>query len=415
MQPSKSNTEAPQGELARVYASALQPYRGRLDFAGGLAEAQEATGLSDLGGETWSEAGFVTRLTALCSALESEAQLTAEGRSRARARLQIMLRTRLRVVAYRKQCGALSPVVAPLVGTGLPRSGTSFLQQLLARDPRNFSASTSEAMVPVPPPGVLATDAERTRVVADMLSFLGLDDPELNAVHPFAPEASDEDVVMQEGACGSLYQAFFNVPSYVPLVRATAADQYAWQKNVMQILQSARPSVRWVIKAPEHIAYWGVMWQTFPDARVFINHRDPARVIASMVSLFKTFQRVNSQQVIDHRMLGRYMLMGQMQAMQQVTAWRAAHPKVTVVDIHYRQLIADPIGEAERLYTAFGETLDSEAKQRMQAFLKVNRHGQSQGGVGHRYDLAEVGLSSELIEDTCGAYLDHFGIARERG
>ena len=88
---------------------------------------------------------------------------------------------------------------------------------------------------------------------------------------------------------------------------------------------------------------------------------------------------------------------------------------MTVVDVHYLDLIADPIGTAERVYAAFGLVLGAKVKQRMADFIKVNRHGQAVQGVRHRYDLADFGLTEAMIEDVCGSYLDKYGVVRERG
>ena len=98
--------------------------------------------------------------------------------------------------------------------------------------------------------------------------------------------------------------------------------------------------------------------------------------------------------------------------MASVTAWREAHPEVKVVDVHYMQLIADPIGEAERVYGEFGLTLSAKAKERMLAFLSRNRHGH--GAQKHAYSLADFGLTKAMIEEHFGPYIDQFGIAREK-
>jgi len=404
----------PSGDLEAVYARALQPYHGPLEPSGLLAEAEAVTGLSDWGGERWAEAGFRRRLAALCRSLETESNLTPVGRSRAHGRVHAMLVSRLRILAYRKAWTAEPQIVAPLVGTGLPRSGTSFLQALLAQDPDSLVPITGHGMAPIPPPGVLADEAERMDLVARMLAFQGLDAPEVNAIHPFAPDAEDEDVLFQEAACGSLYQGFFNVPGYSAELAGAAAELYDWQKGLMQIVQGDRPGMRWVLKAPEYMGNLDVLYATYPDAHVFVNHRDPAKVAASIASLYVTFQGLNSPGAVDPKLLGPGALMGQMAAVDAMTAWRSAHPGVTVIDVQYKTLVADPIGEAERIHAAFGLPLTPRAKARMEAFLAVNRHGQSQAGVKHRYALEDFGLTEARVEEICGRYLDRYGVARER-
>ncbi len=402
-------------DLNAVYARAFVSYGAELTAQTLLAEAEQATGLLNWGGKRWAEENFRARFNALCTSLETEAQLTPIGRSRAHGRIHIMLCSRLRFVAWH-QDAEVKPIVAPLIGTGLPRAGTSFLHELIAQDPDNLSPRTAEAIIPVPPPGVLADESARLQLIDRVFHFQGLDTPEINAVHPFAASAADECVVLQEAACGAFFQAFFNVQGFIAKVRESYSDLYDWQKGMMQILQAGRATQRWVLKSPDHMSNWSTMIQTFPDARIFINHRDPAKVIPSIASLFVTFQRLNTAHTVDPKWIGAAMLAGQMQHMETVSAWRAAHPEVPVVDVHYRDLIADPIATVERIYAAFDMHLSVKARQRMTEFLRVNRHGQAQGtdDIKHRYTLADFGLTEAMIEQMCGKYIDQYGVAREQ-
>src|SRR5436190_8362396 len=103
-----------------------------LDPDGALAAAEAATGLSDFGDD-----GFREGLAILSRGLEEEAQLTLLGRLMARAENARILRSRLRIEALftaQPEIGR-ERVVAPLFVTGLARTGTSLLHELLWRDP----------------------------------------------------------------------------------------------------------------------------------------------------------------------------------------------------------------------------------------------------------------------------------------
>jgi len=397
-------------DYSAIYARSLLTYDGPLSPRVLLAEAEQATGLADWGGAHWAEDGFRERLHALCESMEGEAKLTALGRTRAHGRMHMMLCSRLRFIAWPRSAARQAPIVAPLIGTGFPRAGTSFLHQLLAQDPENMSVSTAQAGLPVPPPGPDVDEAKRNAFTDRLLDFQGLFAPDVDAVHPFAADAPDECTAIQESSCGSLYQAFFNVPSFLPVAFGAVDDAFAWQKGMLQLLQADQPASRWVLKTPQHMHHWDSMIATFPDARVFMNHRDPGKMIASIGNLFVTFRRLNSDSPVDPKALGRPALEGLIASMERVTAWRAAHPEFPVVDVHYKTLVADPIAEAERVYSAFGLTLSATARERMSSFLKVNRHGQVGG---RRYTLADVGLDEAAIEAICGDYIDKFGVTRE--
>ncbi len=403
-------------DLERVYAPVFEPFAGTFTADGLIAEARAATGLDDLGGAAKAEPGFRTRLGALCAALESEANLTALGRTRAHCRLLAMVISRLRTVDYVRQSPDLPPIAAPLVGTGMPRSGTSFLQALLAQDPDNLVPRTGHGMVPIPPPGVLGDEQARLDLVWQMLQFQGFDSDEVNAVHPFAPDAEDEDVLFQEAACCALFSGFYNVPSYVGVQQQGYDEQIAWQKQLMRVIQAHQPASRWVLKAPEYVSRLSSVLEHYPDAMVFVNHRDPARTIASIASLYITFQSVNSDVKIPGEYLGPGLLQGQAASVRACEEWRLAHPEVKIVDIHYKRLVADPVGTAEALYDAFGLRFTDAAREAMTRWLAArNRHGQAQSGIRHTYSLGDFGLSEDMVEEAFGDYLDRYGIERERG
>ena len=402
--------------LERIYAPVFGAFTGSFSADGLIAEAQQAAGLDDLGGEAMAEPGFRKRLAALCRSLEDEAHLTALGRTRAHCRILAMVISRLRTVDYVRQSPDLPAIRAPLIGTGMPRTGTSFLQALLAQDPDNLVPRTGHGMVPIPPPGVLGDEQARLDLTWKMLVFQGFDSDEVNAIHPFAPDAEDEDVLFQEGACCGLYQGFYNVPSYAPVLHAGYGEQIAWQKQLMRAIQANLPGKRWVLKAPEYVTHLDDVFAHYPDGMVFVNHRDPAKVIGSIASLYITFQALCTDGAIPPEYLGPPMLQGQAMAQKALDAWRAAHPEVKIVDIHYKQLVADPVGTAEALYDEFGLELSDEAKAGMTDFLAVrNRHGQASGGARHTYSLADFGLTEDMIEEAFGDYLDKYEIERERG
>jgi hypothetical protein len=402
------------GFLEKTYARALQPFTAPLTAASLLREAEVATGLVDWGGAHWHDGRFRERLDCLCTALENEAQLSALGRSRAHSRLHVLLCSRLRQIAWTGEQASKPAIVAPLIGAGLPRAGTTFLHSVLSQDPASLSATAAQAAIPIPPPGPGGEqEAERVALYARILDFQGFTAPDVTAIHPYAAEAPEECVFMQEGACALPLGAFFNVPSFAQLIAGpdAVADGYAWQKGVMETLQADRPEQRWVLKAPSHLRTMDGMITAFPDARIFMNHRDPGKVIPSVGSLYIKLKSLSSDARIDPEALGPQLVSAWAATLNTVEAWRAAHPEVTVVDVLYTRLIADPMGQAEHLYDACGLDLSQEARTRMEQFLKTDRHGK---GPARAYSLGDFGLSEDDIEAAFGPYIDRHGIAREK-
>lgn len=391
------------------YRAFVEPFTARLSPFDLMGEAERIMGLSDWGGPRFHEAGLRERLALLCESIETEAGLNAVGRSRAHSRLLFNLCGRLGVVDWHGRNPGAPPIAAPLIGTGFGRSGTSFLHQLLGQDPDNNSAPMAECMIPSPPPGDSAIDAARFAFVGRLMDFHGIRAPEIAAIHPFEPENAAECGALQASAIGTEYQVFWSIPSYLPRAHADIAELFAWEKAVLQVLGSGKSGRRWLLKTPEHLSHWNAFVEAFPDARVYMNHRDPAKTMPSSLRLMGTFQSLNTDRRADVRQAKA--AVSRMDSMKAVTAWRKAHPDFKVVDVHYTRLVADPIGEVERLYAEFGLVLGAKARERMEGFVKTNRHAH---GPKHSYTLADFGLTEADIEEVFGDYLDEYGVARER-
>jgi hypothetical protein len=114
-----------------------------------IATAIRNTGLEDFGADDWREPFNV-----LLDAIDGEADLNLFGRIWTRQDLLLFLETRLRMeAAYRANPEIDDEVIdQPVFVTGLPRSGTSILFELLAQDPQFMAPANWEFVLPCPPP-----------------------------------------------------------------------------------------------------------------------------------------------------------------------------------------------------------------------------------------------------------------------
>ena len=391
------------------YAAALARFDGRFDGAALLAAAEAATGLADWGGKIWDEDRFRHDFVVLCTALETEAQLDPHGRSRTHSRLHTMLVSRLRYLDARRALAGVDSqrIVAPLIGSGLPRAGTTFLHGLLAQDPANRVARTFEAAIPAPISGA----DKREALARDILAFQGMTDPDLTRIHPFGAELPEECIFLQEGDCAALYGVYWAVPSYAAAVAGKTASAFRWQRGVMQYLQTIEPGGRWALKAPGHMYVWEEMRLAFPDAAIYVNHRDPGKVVPSIASLFVALRGLFSASVSDPLAVGAGQLAGWSAAMNAYVDWRSGPgANANVIDIHFAELTARPIGIVTELYDRFDLPFTADFRERLLRHLDADHHGKGQA---RRYTLAEFGMDEALIEHHFARYIDKFGLARE--
>lgn len=399
-------------DSAVAYQASLEPFTGRFSPEAMLREAETATGLADWGGRRWNEERFRHDLAIWCEAVEETAQLSPRGRTHSHTRIHTMLVSRLRYIAARRATPGVESqkIVAPLIGSGMPRAGTTFLHGLIAQDPANRVARAFEAAIPVPLPG--EDGDQRSELYHRILTFQGTLDPAITSIHPFGSELPEECIFLQEGDFGSLYTVYWNVPDFAAAVADKRASAFEWQVGVMQYFQALQPGGRWALKAPGHMFVWDEMRMAFPDALVYVNHRDPAKVVPSITSLFMALRGLMSDTANDPAEVGAGQLAAWSFAMNSYVDWRCGPGEdANVIDVHFSELTARPVETVEQLYDRFGIPFTAEFRERLLLHLEHDHHAKAPK---RQYTLGEFGMNEEIIEQHFARYIDHFGIKREK-
>ena len=190
------------------------------------------------------------------------------------------------------------------------------------------------------------------------------------------------------------WHGLFRVPSYIEWFHACDMQPaYDYHRLSLQVLQSHAPG-RWSLKAPGHLLALDALVATYPDARIVVLHRDPARTVASSASLSVTARPDSLSASTPERYWGPMWVdvLGTM--VDRLIEHRDRHGDERFLDLHYHELVDDPVGAVARIYTYFGETLSPEAEDLMHA----RRLLAAGGGLGDRAELlADVGADlSEL-------------------
>lgn len=85
-------------------------------------------------------------------------------------------------------------------------------------------------------------------------------------------------------------------------------------------------------------------------------------------------------------------------------------PAARVIDVHFRDFLADPIATVRAIYERLGLELTPVAEQKMRAFLQANP--QDKHGV-HRYSFADTGLDAGLWRERAARYQRYFDVDSE--
>ena len=138
---------------------------------------------------------------------------------------------------------------------------------------------------------------------------------------------------------------------------------------------------------------------------------ESSRAIPSVASLYANMRSIATEDLQLER-LGPQLVETWSAYLDEGIRRRAARPDAAgqILDIQYRDLVADPIACVRRVYRHFDLQLLDSTLERMRTHLALNpRH---RFGV-HRYDQESFGLTPSAIESAFKRYCDRFDIESE--
>lgn len=372
-----------------------------------LDQARGQTGLRDFGEETFREG-----LDLLVRAVDNEARFNELGKAAFEAQIVGHLSDRLQVEDWYARHPEIDEeqIVAPLIGLGLPRTGSTALGCLLGEDLSARSLRNWEAMAPCPPPG-FAPDSIAERLARAEASMERRDRlfPRMKQMLPStATSPSECQTFMAMDFKSQLFQAFAHIPTYVDWLyhKADLVPTYRYVKRVLKLLQWKSPQAKWRLKNPSHSLFIAALDEVYPDARYVMTHRDVADVIPSVADLYFELSSAYSDRA-DKRYLGQHAAEFAELGMQRMIAFRDAGNEGRFFDIHFAPFQVDPFPVLQALYYWLGEELTDETITRMKAWRAStprDKHG------GHLYDPAEFGLEPAALRERFAFYAQRFGV-----
>jgi hypothetical protein len=372
-----------------------------------LQRARTATGLDHFGDDSYAEG-----LEILVRSLNAESRLNATGVAVIGQQLSEHLGNRLQVEHWYRLHPEIDEqeIVAPLIGLGLPRTGSTALSCLLAEDPAARSLRNWEAQQPCPPP-TTATEATDPRIARAQLAMdrRNILYPRMKIMVPSTATGPTEcQTFMAQDFKSQLFQAFAQIPSYVDWLnhRADLVPTYRYVKRVLKLLQWHCPPTRWRLKNPSHSLFIGALAAVFPDARYWMTHRDIGSVIPSVADLYFELTKTFTDEV-DKIWLGSMTTDFCELGMRRMIAFRDAGHAQRFFDVHFAPFQQDPFPILARLYEFLGEEFTPEARLRMQAWRRDtprDKHG------GHSYDPAEFGIDPATLRERFRFYAERFNV-----
>jgi len=378
-----------------------------------LESAMRATGLSDFGEDDWREPFQI-----YVRSLEKEADFNLMGRLRTRCEILYLLEARLKIAdAYKRHPEIENEeITQPLIIVGQGRSGTSFLHNILWANPEYGALTYWEAMFPCPPPekATYRTDPRIARA-HKLITQYNRVTPTMISMHEFAGNLPQE--------CTAIMAINFMAPTWLdclgqaPTYQAYIAKQdmepaLRYHRRVLKLLQWKNPREHWVLKDVKNLDYLDSIMKVYPDACIVWPHRDPVRALASTISILGTIQwartdnpfKGGSYEYVTDVNLSAARLNA---VIDQLEA--GVVPPKQFYNLHYQNLVKDPMGTVDALHRHFGIALSEAGRAGMAKY--VADHPRDSRPT-HQFSIGSPDAVARARQ-AYRRYQDYFGIPSE--
>ena len=374
-----------------------------------IDNAAKASGLVDFGGDSYKQG-----LEALITSLNNDIDLAEGTAGYFRQVITQILVNRLQVTQLIKDNPEIADeeIKAPFFIVGLPRTGTSIAQTLLALDPMSRFLRNFETAGAVIPPPSLMPHAPDPRIQAGHEAMEGVFSmgPVLrgiNGINFMSLGAAECQNLMAHEFVHAGWSAGSSLLGHGDWLGTCDMTQaYAWHKRLLQMFQWKLPNERWVLKAPIHLFGLKNLLETYPDARIVFTHRDPLDAMASGVSMVYHWTRITTGQA-DIPAIAKWYPALWAKGLERALEVRDGLRAEQVFDVFHKDLSSNPVGVMEKIYSHFDIPFSLAARKRMRVWLRDNPR--SKFGF-HHCNGAELGLDPDHEKERFGFYIKRFNL-----
>lgn len=361
--------------------------------------AAKKSGFSDFGDPHFEEG-----LDCLIEATNSNNTLNNLGRLLLKSAIIHNLSNRLLFINELKTNERLKePILPPpVIITGLPRSGTTFLHRLLIQDELNDGIPLWEMLRPHNEPG--KKDRRKLKAGIEMRASNFIKG-NINHIH-YTSSREPEECVYLFGITFNalLYWIQFPLHSYADwYIQQNRDKKYLDYSGYLRILQANHPGKRLVMKSPEHLGSVAEIRNKIPEAILIEIHRDPTECFNSMNSMLYNLHKSVTYYSDKHKLAQSNLKMLESELARNRA--QRKDPKTKIIDVWYEDLLSDPATVVEEIYRKSGMEMSENFEQSLGRY--VNENPQHKHGT-HKYDSQSYGMRNEEIVEK----LNHFVISR---
>lgn len=375
----------------------------KFDIDGVLADAKTKENLSDFGSPDFME-GLEVLLTTYDNAGYSE-----RGRKRARRRVVDLLAARLRIEAAYKQYPQIreEEIKQPMYLTGLPRTGTSALLNLLSNDTAFRPLKLWEGMMPDPCENFEhGMDDPRYLMMKAWQEEQNKKNPDFSKIHHTTADTPEECIHLLNH---TFQDVQFGVETMMEPYGSWFQEQdlrpsYQYYADLLRMLQWQRPGDRWLLKSPAHLWALDIITEMFPDACIIITHRNPLQAVTSYASMMAALM---TERDYDKKQLGPVVMEYLARKVESSLKQRDNMDSSRILDLQFKDFINDSVGFVHGIYDYFNLPMSDATSKAFSDYAEAHpmgKHGK------HSYDMSEYGLTENQVLDRFAFYINRFDV-----
>jgi hypothetical protein len=404
------NPTLPEERRRVLEATESQPLD--MSVAGVLQAAQARTGLDDFG-----PLDFKDRLSRLLEEVQADTNVWKASKIQFVEACVNAAANRLRNREFLKRQPQAHDIVVdrPIFIVGLPRSGTTHLENLIASDRRlrylpvylGAQAAPTPGEVPGPDgrdPRWHRSNQRWERVRAN---------PIMAAMHEHSPDhACGENELQIPDFASYQWEWLADVPKWRDFYYTEdQTPHYEYARTMLKAIAFQQPNERrWILKGNAQSEQLPALMKVYPDATIVMTHRDPLAILQSVLTM-RGLSVLNSQKTPDIAAHVTYwvdrierMLRAYMHDMDVVPAGRR-------MDLLFQDVMADDVSTAQKVLAAAGLSATPESAQDMREYMEHHPRGRDGRVV---YDLAgNFKLDLNVLRNRFRFYSDRFAVRHE--
>lgn len=345
-------------------------------------------------------------LEVLCRSLCDEARLHWFGRANLASLIVTGLAELLLIEDRFRRDPSLAEheLVAPLIVTGLPRSGTTFLHRLVSVPKAAEPVLMHQHVFPTPRrwPG-------SGRIESELLFHpwkIASQRQGLDAIHYVRPDLPDEcNFGMRLGMRSMIFWATAPTYGYLEwLLEQDLREAYQLYRRTLLLHQARTPGKRLALKCPHHLAWLPALTEALPEAKIIQTHREPLEAVPSECKLILALHGLATHEVNWRETVAHNHMKIDTFAKRSIE-FADSKAGQTVAHVDYRRLVRDPISVTHEIHARFGLELDEADRVALERFRAENP--QHKHGKNH-YSLAQFGLDGQQIDADFARYRERF-------